>query len=206
MKTWIQILAIAPIVGLMGPQQAVAQEDNWFDHDDVLAIVDDVEQFAELFAKEDFPHRIMESALDCDVSVSIDGNHGAIVISDSLAEDCFPVDLDGNWDGIGHHDFARHPHQFFDKKLRTMERESRDLARKARAADGNERAELEKQLEDRLNEIFDYKLEHQKRALEKIEKRAARMRDQQAERESARDQIIEDRRNELLGESRYLEW
>ncbi|HEY5564605.1 MAG TPA: hypothetical protein VIL33_03375, partial [Rhodothermia bacterium] len=109
-------------------------------------------------------------------------------------------------EGDFHRKFGEHFGFRQDSALREMEREARSIARKARNASDTDRASLESELDRKLNEIFDYKLRRRQEAIEKAEERVSKLRERQSERESARDQIIENRKDELLGRDRYLEW
>ena len=93
-----------------------------------------------------------------------------------------------------------------DHALREMERDARSLSRKARLADDDEEAELKVELDQKLSEIFDYKNGKRLDAIETAEKRLDEMRARQSKRESSRADIIEQRKQELLGEESHLEW
>lgn len=91
-------------------------------------------------------------------------------------------------------------------KVVEMERESRELARKARRAEGAERSELEAQLRDKLEEIFEVKLELRRERIDALEEKLRSEREKLRAREEARERLIERRRSELLGEDDALEW
>lgn len=93
-----------------------------------------------------------------------------------------------------------------DDTLREMEKDARDLARKARREEDGDKATLETELDQKLSEIFDYKNGRRREAIETTEKRLDEMRERLSKRESSRIGIIEQRRQELLGEESYLEW
>ena len=159
---------------------------------------------------------------DCDVRVIVDkGKRFVIVNGDTVetTEDEHPHRRHFAYKfGPGMHlrgygpegDFHRKLGEHFgfrqDPALRELEREARSIARKARNASDTDRASLESELDRKLNEIFDYKLRRRQQAIEKAEERVSKLRERQSERESARDQIIENRKDELLGRDRYLEW
>lgn len=107
-------------------------------------------------------------------------------------------------------DFVRNFTGLFDHyrdgELRRLEREARDLAREARQAEDAEKTSIEEDLDRKLNEIFDYKMERQKESIAKAEDRVAEMKERRSKRESAREEIIRNRKDELLGRDRYLEW
>ena len=93
-----------------------------------------------------------------------------------------------------------------DKALMRMERDAHDLARRARQAEGDDLEDIEGQLDRKLADIFDYKNAKQKKAVERAEERLAEMRERQEKRASARDQIIEQRKQRLLGHENYMDW
>lgn len=61
-------------------------------------------------------------------------------------------------------------------------------------------------MDRKLGEIFDYKMERRKESIAKAEDRVAEMKERRSKRESVRDEIIRNRKDELLGRDRYLEW
>jgi hypothetical protein len=93
-----------------------------------------------------------------------------------------------------------------DEILMKMERRARELAQKAERAEGSERAALEDELEKKLGEIFDYKSDRRRRTIESTEKKLSDMQERFQRRESARDEIIDRRKEELLGEESHMEW
>lgn len=92
------------------------------------------------------------------------------------------------------------------REVARLERESRELAREARRAEGQERSELEAQLREKLNEIFDKKLEVRRERIERLHERLEEERSNLQERTEARDEMIDRRHRSLLGESDALEW
>lgn len=95
---------------------------------------------------------------------------------------------------------------FNDSTLREMESEAKELAQRARLADHGEKAELRVELDEKLSEIFDYKNGKRLEAIGTAEKRLDEMRERQSKRESSRADIIDLRKQELLGEESHLEW
>lgn len=87
-----------------------------------------------------------------------------------------------------------------------LERASRRLAREVRRADGDERGELEQQLNEKLAEIFDKKMEMRRDRIERLESLLEKERSVVEERSQARDEIIDHRFDELLGEADALDW
>lgn len=87
-----------------------------------------------------------------------------------------------------------------------LERESRETARKARRAEGTERAELESELRRQLDEIFDKKLELREARVGKLQEKLAEQRDKLDRRRAAREDMIERRLRTLMGEDDILDW
>jgi hypothetical protein len=87
-----------------------------------------------------------------------------------------------------------------------LERTSREQAAQARRADGERRNELESQLRETLEEIFEAKMELRRARLAQIEERQQEHRTELEERSAAREDIIGRRFQELLGETDVLEW
>lgn len=229
MKNWNQLMAAAlvPLVVALAVVPALGQETDWFDEPlveldwrlDDLGNLDDILTYnvgPGLFWAEDH----CEDEEDCQVRVIVeDGERLVIVNGDTVRGDRTAIPGagafayrfgPGKFKGFSHgphHDFHREiRHHRMDPEVRKMEREARDLARRARTTEGAERAELERELDTKLNEIFDRKLEHQNESVKKAEERVERLKEQTAMRESARDDIIRNRKEELLGKERYLEW
>jgi hypothetical protein len=92
------------------------------------------------------------------------------------------------------------------RALAEGERESRALARRAREADGTERARLEGELRDALERTFDLRQQARRDRAERLQEEAAEIREETSEREAARREIIERRQRELLGERDALDW
>ncbi|GEM_PF-4665007 len=92
------------------------------------------------------------------------------------------------------------------RKIAGLERESRQLAREARRAEGAERRQLEAQLRSKLEEIFTEKLEVRRKHIQRLEERLQEQRSQLQEREQKRNEIIDRRYRQLLGEDDALDW
>ena len=95
---------------------------------------------------------------------------------------------------------------FGNSEIMEQEREAVELARKARAAEGSERAELEEQLESLLEGIFDEKMQMRKESMARLEKELSEKKIQFETRQAARREVIERRKAELLGKEDVLEW
>ena len=86
-----------------------------------------------------------------------------------------------------------------------LERQSRDVARQIRQNDGND-SELESELNAILAKIFDAKLEAQQARVDKLREQLTEMEESLGLRQDDRSEIIEKRRNELLGRGSRYEW
>lgn len=112
--------------------------------------------------------------------------------------------------------FVERFHFMFDEPLREswnehrevaeMEREARDLARQIRRAEVGERPALEAELRDRLDAIFDRKLELREDTVQRLRERSDEERANLDRRREAREDIIDRRMRSLLGEDDFLDW
>ena len=91
-------------------------------------------------------------------------------------------------------------------EIARMDAESRRLAREVRAAEGAEKERLRKELEQRLDEAFEKKLELRRQRIDRLREKLAEEQDQLETRKEAREEIIERRLRELLGEEDELDW
>lgn len=87
-----------------------------------------------------------------------------------------------------------------------MEKEARELSRRARAAEGSERRQLEAELRTHLESLMQEKLAHEERVLERRRTRLEEESRRLQERRERRTDIIERRFRDLLGERDVLEW
>lgn len=85
------------------------------------------------------------------------------------------------------------------------EMEARELARQLRNAEEGDRADLEADLDELLADLFEMKLDQRRATVERLEEKLAQEQNALAEREAARADIIERRKQQLLGED-TLEW
>jgi hypothetical protein len=90
-------------------------------------------------------------------------------------------------------------------EIMKQEVEARKLSNQILEAEGAERRDLEQQLEDKLNKIFDMKLETRKKQVEKLQKRLEKQQAELRERENSRSDIVQRRKEELLGDDK-LDW
>lgn len=229
MKLWIHALAITGLVGALAVSTASAQEEEWFDDDDdALVILDEhLEDLGWGLARAFQPDFSWtdddcEDEDECTVRFSIDGDeHYLIVNGDTVKSGHGPMPYMRDFKHKFGQEMGRHGHgprfDFHanmlgpkgmrgDSVLRKLERESRRIAKKARSAEGSEKDDLEKELDQKLNEIFDYKLERQEKAIGRAEKHLSKLKERRSKRASAKDDIIQNRKDELLGNARYLEW
>ena len=84
--------------------------------------------------------------------------------------------------------------------------ESRRLAQRARRAEGEERARLEGELEEKLNEIFERKQALREERIDRLRGDLDELLDAHNERDQNRREIIERRLNELLGKTSKYDW
>lgn len=91
-------------------------------------------------------------------------------------------------------------------ELMRMETESQRLARRARRAEGQEKADLERELEEQLNEIFDRKQALQEERIERLRDEMDKALDRHNERDQHREEIVERRLRQLLGREDRLDW
>ena len=91
---------------------------------------------------------------------------------------------------------------------RAMEAQSQTLAAHIRALpeDSPEREALTDDLRQKLEEIFSMKEENRRRETEQLEKELSKLRDQLRKRERNREEIIDRRLKELIGERQALDW
>jgi hypothetical protein len=87
-----------------------------------------------------------------------------------------------------------------------LERESMELARRARAAEGAERAQLEQELRAKLEEAFQAKLEVREERVQRLEDQLNEQQNLLEERRRNQNEIIERRLNDLMGQEDALDW
>ena len=131
-----------------------------------------------------------------------------------VARPNFMYNFDGAFDTLKDLDLAVDLHDGFggimlgatSPEMAEKERESRDLARRAREATGSERAQLERELEALLSDIFEMKLEVRRERVERLQDRLVEQQEALAERENDRAEIVERRKAELLGQNSRYDW
>jgi hypothetical protein len=92
------------------------------------------------------------------------------------------------------------------REVAELEKQSREIAREARRAEGQERADLEADLRAKLNEIFDKKTELRREHVEKLDENLEEERETLQKREESREQMIDRRQRMLMGEGDALDW
>lgn len=115
-------------------------------------------------------------------------------------------DIDVNLDGLASFGPDLFGYMSSSPEIMKKERESRELARRIRTADGSERAELERELDTLLAEIFAEKMDLRSERAEKLRERLAEQEAAIDERQRSRDDIIARRKAELLGENDRFDW
>jgi len=85
------------------------------------------------------------------------------------------------------------------------ERRSREVARMLRRGEGDE-AELEAELDELLNEVFQAKQETQQERVDRLREQLAELEERVAQRRADREEIIQKRKNELLGRGDRYDW
>lgn len=131
-----------------------------------------------------------------------------------VARPNFMYGFDGAFDTLKDLDLAADLHSGFggimmgatSPEMAEKERESRELARRAREATGSERAQLDRELETLLNDIFEMKLEVRRERVGRLQDRLAEQQDALAERENDQAEIVERRKAELLGQNSRYDW
>ena len=91
-------------------------------------------------------------------------------------------------------------------EIMKLEREAMELAQQARRASGDERVQLEADLDAQLDAIFERKMELRQAEIDALEQRLAEERAAYQKRTAERDRMIERRKKELLGERDALDW
>lgn len=91
-------------------------------------------------------------------------------------------------------------------EIARMEAESRRMARAASEAEGTERERLERELRDHLAQIFDRKQALREREAERLREQTSKLLEEQRRREQAREDIIDRRLRQLLGERDVYDW
>jgi hypothetical protein len=91
-------------------------------------------------------------------------------------------------------------------EIARMDAESRRLARQWRQAEGDERERLRADLQELLADIFQQKLDLRQQRIEGLQDKLEEEQAQLERRQAARDEIIDRRLRDLLGEDHELDW
>jgi hypothetical protein len=91
-------------------------------------------------------------------------------------------------------------------EIAQMEMESRRLAQRARRAEGEERARLETELEEQLQDIFDRKQAMREEQIDRLREELDKALDAHNERSGHQSEIIERRMRQLLGREDKYDW
>jgi hypothetical protein len=92
------------------------------------------------------------------------------------------------------------------QELRRLERESLDIADRARTAEPADRELAAKKLKETLDRLFDLREEAKARELEELKRRVADVEKQLEARKTAKERIVDRRKRELLGERLQDDW
>lgn len=96
-------------------------------------------------------------------------------------------------------------HRSMSEEGRKADRRSRELARKIRNEDGDV-AEYEAELDALLAKVFDEKQNGQQERIDEMREKLAELEERLAQRQTDRQEIIQKRKNELLGRSSRYDW
>jgi peptidoglycan hydrolase CwlO-like protein len=115
--------------------------------------------------------------------------------------------IDAHLDALREGEWSARLEPFFGQIHRFSEKEmqSRRLAERIRRAEGDT-SELEAELDELLEDIFNEKLEAQQERVEHLREEIARLEERIATRSEAREEIIRTRKNELLGHRDVYDW
>lgn len=92
------------------------------------------------------------------------------------------------------------------REITRMEAETRDLARRARAASGAERTQLEAELRSQLDTLLVKRLEVERERVERLEDQALERRTRLENRMANRGEVIDRRIRAMLGDGDDLDW
>lgn len=101
-------------------------------------------------------------------------------------------------------DPERYERVFQEKKL---EREAWNLSRQYRQTeDDKEKARLKEELKSLLDQVFDFRQMNRQEEIEKLEKRLAELKENNQKRLANKDEIIQRRLKQMLGDEKGMEW
>lgn len=107
-------------------------------------------------------------------------------------------------EGLKEKDPERYERVSREKKL---EREAWNLSRKYRQTeDDNEKVRLREELKSLLDQVFDYRQMNRQEEIEKLEKRLAELKENNQRRLANKNEIVQRRLKQLLGDEKGMEW
>jgi len=89
---------------------------------------------------------------------------------------------------------------------RRMDRDCRDLAEAWKTADTDEQKRIENQLKEKLNILFDLRQKNRELEIRRLEERLQELKEKNRLRMANKQDIVENRFQELIGKSSVLEW
>ena len=98
---------------------------------------------------------------------------------------------------MGARDQGKHRFRPESEEVQKLERQSHELAKQYRQAEGSEKQQLQEKLRAALVEIFKKKAQHQTKLVELLEKQLQKLHSQLENRQKNRDAIIDNRLEEL---------
>lgn len=94
----------------------------------------------------------------------------------------------------------------FDSEIASMEKDVQDIVRKLQNAEGQDKTSLEDELDAKLEAIFDKKLALRQEKLEEMMEEIHAERDAIQRRKESKEEIINRRKQELMGKTDPLRW
>jgi hypothetical protein len=183
---------------VIGAQNTLAQKRNerWRDmmkHQDVLYLTPEQEDEVMTYLRENYADRLDELN-------ELKKNRDILYkkkISQAYREMRFMKDL-------RERDEERYKRVADEKKL---EKQVRQLVEKyLKTSDTLERNNFRRRIRELLNKIFDYRQMNRQDEIEKLERKLNELKEINEQRVANKDEIVDSRLNELLGEKPELEW
>ena len=227
-----QGIALALLVVLVLPRLAAAQDETevdtiWVDGDKTIVVMSDDGRRIIIRSSDDDGRHVFFDSDDHDFSRFFDDKTGALRFRSGMprvmefrgdrldAENQYGAvlseyigNMGGLWlDRLGD-DFGVEMGVSMKERseVMQMERESRRLAQRARRAEGEERARLEGELEEKLQEVFDRKQALHEERIDQLRGDLDEHLDKHNERSQNRKEIIERRMRQLLGKEDKYDW
>ena len=92
------------------------------------------------------------------------------------------------------------------KKEKELEINAELLALKYKNADANSQQKMKNDLTNTLNQLFDIRESHKQDEVKRLEKRLQELKESLQARKQNKNEIVQRRIQEMLGDSRYLRW